>query len=278
MQNRIGIIGNGYVGGAIIQGFNTFYDVDFYDIDPRKSKNTLEEVLNNKYIFVCLPTPMISAEGGDCNLSIIEDFFSNVKYNSEQVLILKSTVPVGTTKRLREEHNLPNIVHCPEFLTARTARLDFISSSRNIIGGNEPYTFEVKSLLEERFPGTPVYITTSEESELIKYASNCFFATKVMFFNEIKFLCDKMNIDWDSVLQGIISDGRIGQSHHQVPGHDGDWGFGGTCFPKDINALIHTMEKHEVNPLILKSVWEQNKNYRKNWDWAENSSAVMGEK
>ena len=99
-----------------------------------------------------------------------------------------------------------------------------------------------------------------------------------MFFNEIALLCEMLDVNWDAVLQGIISDGRIGQSHHQVPGHDGDWGFGGTCFPKDINALIHTMEKHGLDPLVLKSVWEENKIYRNNWDWAENSSAVMSEK
>jgi UDPglucose 6-dehydrogenase len=83
-----------------------------------------------------------------------------------------------------------------------------------------------------------------------------------------------MNLDWDAVLQGLISDGRIGQSHHQVPGHDGDYGFGGTCFPKDINAMIKTMEENGVSPDLLKAVWEENKRIRKNWDWVKSESAV----
>ena len=274
-MNSIGVVGNGFVGGAIVQGFSTFNDVFVYDKDPKNSVNTLEEVLDCNYVFVCLPTPMTSAEGGECNLSIIEDFFSGIEYNPDQIFIIKSTVPVGTTKRLQNEYNLPNIVHCPEFLTARTARLDFICASRIIIGGHSSYTSKVKSLLEERFPGTSVITTTSDESELIKYASNCFFATKIMFFNEINLLCDELNLNWDTVIRGIISDGRIGQSHFQVPGHDGEMGFGGACFPKDINAMIKTMEENGINPLILKSVWEQNKDIRKNWDWSDLESAVL---
>lgn len=274
-KETIGIVGNGFVGGAIVQGFSTFKDIFVYDNDPNKSVNSLDDVLSAKYVFVCLPTPMVSAEGGECNLSIIEDFFSNVKYKEDQVFIIKSTVPVGTTKRLREEYNLPNIVHCPEFLTARTARVDFICAARSIVGGEAIYTSMVKSLLEERFPGTPVYLTTSDESELIKYASNCFFATKIMFFNEMRLLCDELELNWDSVIQGIVSDGRIGQSHFQVPGHDGEYGFGGACFPKDVNAMIKTMEENGLNPELLKSVWEENKRIRKDWDWADNKSSVL---
>ena len=163
MRTTIGIVGNGFVGGAIVQGFSTFKDVVVYDKDPKRSVNTLEEILDSKYVFVCLPTPMTSAEGGECNLSIIEAFFSGVEYNKDQVFIIKSTVPVGTTKRLQNEYGLPNIVHCPEFLTARTARVDFICASRSIVGGNALHALMVKSLLEERFPGTPVHLTTSDE-------------------------------------------------------------------------------------------------------------------
>jgi len=91
-------------------------------------------------------------------------------------------------------------------------------------------------------------------------------------------LCDNISdINYDRILEGVASDRRIGHSHTYVPGPDGNCGFGGTCFPKDINALIHTMEEYEIDPLVLKAVWEQNKNIRKEWDWAENISAVMDE-
>ena len=84
-----------------------------------------------------------------------------------------------------------------------------------------------------------------------------------------------MKLNWDSVIQGIVSDGRIGQSHFQVPGHDGEYGFGGACFPKDVNAMIKTMEEHGLNPELLKAVWDENKRIRKDWDWAKNKSSVL---
>jgi len=94
----------------------------------------------------------------------------------------------------------------------------------------------------------------------------------------MRVLCDEQtDVDWYAILEGVTSDSRIGHSHTNVPGPDGNYGFGGTCFPKDINALIHTMEEYGIDPIVLKSVWEQNKNYRHNWDWAGNKSAVLSE-
>ena len=164
----------------------------------------------------------MSAEGGEADLSIIHSFFEGViKSNSrrsDQIFIIKSTVPIGTTRDLVEKFNL-RIVHCPEFLTARTAKSDFICSSRNIVGCIDKKAGEdVKQLLIERLPGTPVQVVAPEESELIKYAMNCFFSTKIMFFNMLKELSDGMNLNWDSVIEGVMSDGRVGQSHFQVPG------------------------------------------------------------
>jgi nucleotide sugar dehydrogenase len=279
---KIGVIGNGFVGGAIVRGFSTYCDVRVYDNNPKKSMHSLLHTLQSDFVFVCLPTPMTDAEGGEANLSILKDFFRDIESFGQQikhnpVYVIKSTVPVGTTQQIAKENRMRNILHYPEFLTARTADLDYISASRHIIGqlenADEPAD-RLHELLKERFPGSRILRTDSNESEMIKYASNCFFATKVMFFNEMRLLSDELNMEWDTVLEGVISDGRIGQSHHQVPGHDGDYGFGGTCFPKDINAMIRTMEKYGIDPIVLKSVWEQNKNVRKNWDWCNSSSAV----
>tara|TARA_Y100001963_G_C6792625_1_gene456509 strand:+ start:7121 stop:7996 length:876 start_codon:yes stop_codon:yes gene_type:complete len=281
-KTTIGIIGNGFVGGALVRGFSTYCDVKVYDVDPKRSMNTLLATLQSDFVFVCLPTPMTDAEGGKANLSILEDFFKSVETYGQQIkhnptYVIKSTVPVGTTKKIASENRMINIVHYPEFLTARTADIDYITASRHIIGdveGGMEHAGKLEDLLRERFPGSRIIKTTSDESEMIKYSANCFFATKVMFFNEMRLLCDELNMEWDTVLEGVISDGRIGQSHHQVPGHDGDYGFGGTCFPKDINAMIRTMEENGVDPLVLKSVWQQNKNVRNNWDWCNSSSAV----
>ena len=96
-----------------------------------------------------------------------------------------------------------------------------------------------------------------------------------MFFNEMKILTESLGVDFDKIGEAVTADSRIADSHWRVPGPDGEYGFGGTCFPKDTNALIDTMENNGMNPLVLKAVWEQNKNFRKNWDWKYNTSAVL---
>jgi len=281
----VGVIGSGgFVGSAVTRGFSTFADVKTYDIDPKKCANTLPETLNSQFVVVCLPTPMDNPEGGDCDLSIVEGFFdeahallvSGIPFSHDPIFMLKSTVPIGTTRRLNEKYdNDIVIVHNPEFLTARCALIDFITPARNIVGGeNEDGVFEVAELLRNRFPGVPCYEMSSQESEFVKYMANCFFATKVIFFNEMRLLADKKKMDWDTVLEGVLSDGRIGKSHYQVPGHDLSRGYGGACFSKDINALIRTMEAEGLDPKVLKAGWEQNKAIREDWDWARMKSAV----
>ena len=278
MQATIGVIGNGFVGNAVAKGFQDKLEVRVHDIDKNKATHSYMDVLMSDYIFVCLPTPMVSIEGGKCNLSILEDFFDDIPSTIDGTFIIKSTVPIGTTDKFIKRYPYLKIIHNPEFLTAINAEHDFINSDRHVIGGDRRIAYSLEKIYEYCFPGTPVYIMKSNESEAVKYFSNCFLASKVMLFNEMKILCDNIKgIDYDTIIEAVVSDSRIGESHTSVPGTDGEYGFGGTCFPKDINALIHTMKEYGVEPLILKSVWEQNKRYRLNWDWAENKSAVMGE-
>ena len=156
-----------------------------------------------------------------------------------------------------------------------TAAIDFITPSRNIVGGEEENgTLTIKKLYEERFPGVTCHVMKSKESEFVKYFANCFFATKVSFFNEMFLLSDKLNLSWDKILGGVMSDGRIGISHYQVPGHDNDFGFGGTCFPKDINAMIKRSEDLGIDPKMLKASWEKNKEVRKKLDWFDIPGAM----
>jgi len=279
---KVGVIGAGFVGTSIARGFMTYCPIMTYDIDPKRSSNTLGEVLRNDVVFVCLPTPMETVEGGDCDLSIIRDLFIMadgvlLEISKKPIFVIKSTVPVGTTRSLSEEFPDLDIVHSPEFLTARCALIDFITPARNIVGGSDEKSVKfISDLYKARFPGCPCYAMSSDESEFIKYTANCFFSTKVVFFNEMKMLSDKIGLNWDNIIDGVMADGRIGKSHYQVPGHDGAPGVGGSCFPKDINAFIHTFEKYGLKPLVLKSVWDQNKELRPrdNWDWANNKSAV----
>jgi UDPglucose 6-dehydrogenase len=273
---KIGVIGNGFVGSAVASGFNQ-YNVKVFDKNPNLSTHTLKDVISQDFVFICVPTPMKDIMGDDCNLSIIESCFRDIeKIGSNAILIIKSTVPIGTTLRLQSEYGALNIIHSPEFLTAKFAKEDFLNADRHIIGytNKESNGIQALNLFQKTFPNIPCLIMKSVESESVKYIANCFFATKVSFFNEIYLLIEKLGLDWNSIIKGVTGDRRIGYSHYQVPGHDGDKGFGGACFPKDLNALISTFEKNEIDPKVLKSVWSRNLDVRSDLDWAKSSSAV----
>ncbi len=281
-DTTVGIIGMGMVGGALSRGLSWYFPIKCYDIDDKKRTHTLEETLNSEIVFVCLPTPMTSVTGGSCNLSIIEDFFQkaeDVKKQKDQrqdtIFVIKSTVPVGTTRRLIEKHNL-DIMHSLEALTAKNNNIDTITPARQVIGGlKESSVKKLKELYEYRFPGCPIFCVSPEEGEYIKYICNCFFTVKVMFFNEMKLLSDKLGLNWENLLKGVLSDGRIGLSHFSVDNEVK--GVGGFCFPKDINALISTFYENDLDPMLLKAAWEENLKIRdkKYWDWAESKSAVL---
>ncbi len=278
-NKTIGVIGNGFVGGAVSRGFlDNGYEVFVYDKDKTKSKNSLPDVLSCDFVFVCLPTPMTDHGGGSVNLSIVLDFFSDViqKELFSPIYILKSTVPPGATENISNiSKGLLKIVHNPEFLTAANAVNDFKKADRTVLGGDKKITNKVSLLYKQAYPKCPIIEMSSGESELVKYAANCFLATKVIYFNLIYKLCESIGLDYELVSKGVMGDSRIGNSHFNVPGPDGDFGFGGTCFPKDINGLIKTMQEESVPHSLLKEAWELNKTIRKNWDWSNNPSAVL---
>lgn len=283
-MNSIGVIGNGFVGSAVVYAFKQDCDVKIYDVDVNRSTSTFESTIDQDIIFVCLPTPMVDVEGGECNLSIVESAFDRIAETNrrkDNIFVIKSTVPIGTTRIFTKKYSNLNIVHSPEFLTAKNAKIDFITASRHIVGvpfydkNSAGIYSKLINLYSKRFQGSLIITMDSDESEFVKYACNCYFATKVSYFNEIKLLADRLDLNWDLVMDGVLSDGRIAKSHTSVPGHDGDKGFGGTCFPKDINSMIHIMESYNLDPMLLKAAWEQNKNVRTNWDWAKSKSAVM---
>lgn len=258
---KIGIVGNGFVGNAIYQNFKDKVETCVYDVKAEKSLNTLEEVINSDIVFVCLPTPMKS--DGECDLSFIMNFFRSAEPKHENPLfVIKSTVPIGTTDRLRRMREDLRIIHNPEFLTAVNAVEDFRNSDRNIIGGFQKWCLELRDLYLKHFPNTPIQIVSSQESETIKYFCNSFLAAKVSFFNNLYEVCKKLDMNFDSVKDGVTSDKRIGLSHTKVPGPDGLMGFGGYCFPKDINALINTLKEHEIDDRLFSAVWEYNKKLR----------------
>jgi len=146
------------------------------------------------------------------------------------------------------------------------------------LGGRPKDTSEVAELFKDRFPGAIIYETDTKSAELIKYICNCFFAVKVSYLNEIKEICDKIGIDYMSMLPLVLSDGRIGNSHWQVPGHDGSHGFGGKCFPKDLNAFIDFAREIGVDPLVMEAAWRKNLQVREVHDWVHIKGAVSRKK
>jgi nucleotide sugar dehydrogenase len=276
-MKKIGIIGNGFVGSSVFFGFSPQTGCDaqvkIYDIKPSKSTHTLSEVVNlSDFIFMSVPTP--SNEDGSINLDIIYDAFNKISECKDRyidnVILVRSTVTPGTTRAIQEKYPDLDIVFNPEFLTERSARFDFINQSRFVLGGKKKNTKKVADLFRWRFgETTPIIETNYETAELIKYMNNCFFATKISFMNEMKMVAHECGADWEKAVEGFQRDGRIGHSHLAVPGPDGRRGFGGSCFPKDIQAMINFCEFLGVPANVLRAAWETNLIVRPEKDWEE---------
>ena len=262
---KVGVIGNGYVGEAISFAFSLFSELSIFDINPLKSKNDLESTHACDFVFVCVPTPML--RNGSQDLSFVNSVFKNA--TKKPIYILKSTVLPGTTESLIDKYENIKIIFSPEFLTEKNSKLDIINPSRIILGGQKNLIKQVKKLFELRFESKKIILTDSKTAELIKYMNNTFLATKVSIMNEFKLLCDSIEANWEDALKGFVSDVRIGDSHLNVPGHDGKLGYGGTCFPKDVNAILSFSKKHDIEMNTISGGWKTNLKVRSEKDWED---------
>jgi len=276
-MKKIGIIGKGFVGSAVAHGFSeaTGYQakIRIFDKDPLKATHSLKELVNSsEIVFISVPTP--SNKDGSISLDTLSDCLDEINHVASQldnfnaVYLIRSTVVPGTTRFLQEEFPKLKLVFNPEFLTERSANFDFITQSRFILGGADENTKVVSDLYRDRFGNSvSIIITDYESAELTKYVCNTFFATKVSFLNEMYVLSEKVNANWEDVVEGFLRDGRVGNSHSQVPGPDGKLGFGGSCFPKDVQALIQFAEDLDVDLPVLKGAWKTNIKVRPERDW-----------
>jgi len=267
----IGIIGQGYVGTAIKVGFEPHYTVETYDkYDGWKTTVQLTDMVETcQVIFVCVPTPMNT--DGTCHTDIVE---SVVKQIDDRVdlanipkptVVIKSTVPPGTTDRLHRKYKGVDVIFNPEFLTEMNFIEDFKNQSRIILGGVRRGTSLLRQVYSKVFPHATIVKTNAKYAETVKYFINCFLGTKVSFANEMKMLCDEIDIDYDKVVEYATYDERLGKSHWAVPGPDGELGFGGHCLPKDISAIVNGYGDME----LLQAVLKVNDRVRKNRDWEE---------
>ena len=271
---NIGIVGKGFVGSAVVNGFsndsNDIYNIRIYDVNPDIALDSLESVVNESdIVFISVPTP--SFEDGEINLEILDSCLkeiSGISINKETIFLIRSTVVPGTSRKFQSKYRNINLVFNPEFLTEKNANNDFLNQERVILGGESNNISKVADLYRLKFGSSIKVIETDFESaELIKYISNTFLASKVSFMNEMKILSDKVNANWDDVVSGFILDSRVGSSHVDVPGHDGKLGFGGSCFPKDIQALIHFSKSLGIEMNMLEAAWKTNLKVRSEKDW-----------
>ena len=271
----IGVIGQGFVGNAIYQGFKDYYKVLTYDkYIEEKSNSTLENlVINSDVVFSCVPTPM--KDTGECYTGIVEDVLNDIniicqkKNIAEQIVVIKSTVIPGTTKKMNDMFPHLDIIFNPEFLTEANAVNDWKNQNRIILGGLNKVTAKVKPIFKKVFPQIPIVKTDSKYAEMVKYVINTFLATKVSFANEIYQMCEAMEIDYDKVIEYAQYDTRLGNSHWSVPGPDGAFGFGGHCFPKDTQSLMYSAFQLGITPTMLAATITKNDEVRGDRDWEE---------
>jgi len=227
---------------------------------------SLKEAMEKTNLFlIAVGTPL--SPNGEANMEYIYAVSTEIgeHLSQESVIVNKSTVPVGTTEKVKSiiDEGLKkrgievkfHVVSNPEFLKEGDAIHDFMRPDRVIIGTDSKYALDMLKQLYSPFTMNHDRLITMgvKEAELTKYAANSMLATKISFINEIAHICDELGIDVESVRKGIGADSRIGYSFI-YPGT----GYGGSCFPKDVNAIIHTAKRAGVEPLVLDAVEKRN--------------------
>lgn len=260
---KIGIIGFGFVGSAIAWAYR---NTDLVIRDPKLQDSvSLDRFVDCDAIFVCVPSP--STEDGHCDTSILEQVLKELLFvtiqNPNVVLISKSTAPPSAYKRLQQEH--PNLVHVPEFLTQANANADYANANYCVIGGDYDWAVKARKILHfgRALTHDKHIIVPIETAALYKYMMNSYLATKVTFMNDFKKIADVEGVDMKDLVLLASYDNRIGTTHMAVPGPDGQYGWGGMCFPKDIAAI--QMEALDLGSELelLGRVEDINKKHRK---------------
>lgn len=262
---RVGIIGLGFVGSALYDlldaGDGKDYKICPYSLSAFNSLEEKEAAKNSDIAFVCVGTPM--KEDKICDLSQLEEVLG---WCEAKVIVIKSTIPPGTTETLASKFN-KRLVHNPEFLTERNASEDMRTVKRTVLGGDKKDSMEVCRLYQKVYDHSMQYVfCTSRVSEMVKYVTNAYFTVKVAFINQIFDICQGLSIDYDELKEIWLLEPRMTRSHTLVTE---DRGYGGHCFPKDLNALIKASEDIGVDVTLLKEVWNYNCKIRKEFKGRE---------
>lgn len=283
MDISIGVVGLGFVGDALKNGFEHFGVNDISIYDPKIKGSTIDDVIQADIVFVCVPTPM--RKGGAIDDTIVGSVLSQLnekEYNG--VIVIKSTLLPTSVREFRRFYSSLRITTNPEFLTERRAREDFINTEWILLGGDKDDVALLKSLYLFVYRNAPQDIVyaevTAESAVMAKYMTNAWFSVKVSLMNEYyqlwNILIDKDMVsgNWDDVVNAFSLDKRVGPTHLQVPGPDDDFGFGGRCFPKDLNALMNLAKMNGSSAKVMAAAWNDNSEYRQNKDWLTIDGAV----
>lgn len=263
---KIGIIGYGYVGKAVAAAYdseNTLINDPLY---PDISVSVQDMKNNAEAIFICVPTPQSS--DGSCDTSILEEVLNNLT-GYKGIVICKSTAtPLYYKLVLKRFAPFLKLVHAPEFLTAKNAIHDYLNPHKILIGCdtrlNPEYVTKIVLTDKINFKKENIEYCSFIEAAMFKYVANCYLAMKVIINNEFFNVCNKLNLKWDNISSIAITDSRLGDSHWQVPGPDGEYGFGGACFPKDTTALLHMAKNLNIDMTMLETAVNTNTTLRKN--------------
>lgn len=261
-----GIFGLGFVGSAVRKSFDLLNVEPLYGYDKFKDGGigTFEDCLKAPIVFLCLPTPYDEALKS-YDKSAIEETLGNLQAKQyEGVVVLKSTVEPGTTERYSRDYPALSICHNPEFLSAATAFQDFHDQTHIVIGKgpncSNNQIEKVSNFFRKFYPNATVSNCSSSESESMKSFVNCFYSVKIQFFNEMYLLCKNQNVDFTRVKELMLMNGWINPMHTNVPGPDRKLSYGGSCFPKDTNALLQHMIREGTPHSVLDAcVLERNR-------------------
>ena len=266
MKLKLGIVGKGFVGSAVANGFDK--NVDQFVVDPTINNNTLQDL--TKYdpslTFICVPTPQQDTHL-DVDISIAKDVLKELeqlKYKG--IVVIKSTITPQHLTKFKKDFSKLKLVYNPEFLTEANSLNDFLDPNMQILGGKwrDCEAVEKIYIRHSSVKVVPTFKTDLITASLLKYTINSWLATKVIFFNELKELFDasSSHSSWEQFTDMLTRDPRIGNSHLQVPGPDGRLGFGGHCFPKDTNALLYYAKLKGVDLSVLKQAIKKNEKIR----------------
>ncbi len=252
---KIGIVGLGFVGGAVKHWFRKNPDkYELYLYDKFKQIGSPAEVNKADIIFVAVPTPFGENGYDDSAIWEVLDQIENGK-----IIVIKSTVLPGSTDAYQKKYPKKTILFNPEFLRAVSAKEDFIKPDRQIVGFANEKGVKMASTILEILPKAPFRkIVKAKEAEMIKYFGNAYLATRVIFANNIYDLCEKVGgINYDTIKECLVHDKRIGDSHFEIF-HEGYRGYGGACFPKDVKALLQLAEQLNVDIGLIKTADQVN--------------------